>query len=74
MIATLGSILLACCGIPESIKCFKTKSCDIGYPMLLMWLFGEILLIIFAIQSRQFPLLINYIANLTFVTVMLYYK
>ena len=74
MIATLGSVLLAFCGVPEAYSCYKNKYCGIGYPMLLMWLFGEILLIIFALQTAQYFLLINYIANLAFVSVMLRYK
>jgi hypothetical protein len=74
MIAGLGSILLALCGFPEVLRCFKNKRCDIGYPMLLLWLIGELLLIVFAIQTKQFILLINYFANVIFVLIMLYYK
>jgi hypothetical protein len=74
MIAFTGSLLLALCGFPEAIKCSREKKCEIGWPMLLMWLFGEILLIIFAIQTQQYVLLINYFANLTFLTIMIRYK
>ena len=74
MIVTIGSILLALCGLPEAWKCYKEKKCTIGWPMLLMWLIGEILLIIFAIQTEQYVLLINYFANLAFVAIMIRYK
>lgn len=74
MIVTIGSILLALCGFPEAYKCYKEKNCAIGWPMLLMWLVGEILLIIFAIQTGQYILLVNYVANLSFLAVMIKYK
>lgn len=74
MIETIGSILLALCGMPEAYRCYQTKTCTLGWPMLLMWLVGEVLLIIFAIQTGQYVLLLNYIANLAFLSVMMYYK
>ena len=74
MIAGIGSILLALCGAPEAVKCLRAKKCDIGWFMLLMWLFGEILLVIYAIQTKQFILLINYFSNILFVLIMIYYK
>jgi uncharacterized protein with PQ loop repeat len=74
MIATLGSILLAICALPEAMRTFKTKRCGIGWGMLISWLLGEVLLSIFAIQTKQYVLLINYVANLTFLGIMLYFK
>jgi uncharacterized protein with PQ loop repeat len=74
MIVTIGSILLAICGLPEAIISFKTKRCSIGWGMLLCWLFGEILLSIFAIQTKQYVLLINYFTNLTILGIMIKYK
>lgn len=74
MVAAIGSILLACCGLPEMIRTIQDKRCHVGWPMLLLWLFGEICLIIFAFQTRQYILLINYFSNVAFVSVMCYYK
>lgn len=71
---TVGSVLLALCGAPEAYKTYKEKRCDIGWPMLLMWFVGELLLIIFSIQTQQYILLINYIANLSFLILMVRYK
>lgn len=42
--------------------------------MLLMWFIGEIFLIIFAVQTAQYVLLLNYVANVVFLVVMIYYK
>lgn len=74
MIATLGSLLLALCGLPEAISAYKTKKCTLGWPMLLMWLGGEILLIVYALQTAQYPLLLNYVANVVFLAIMIRYK
>jgi len=74
MFATIGSVLLALCGLPEAIRAYRTKTCSVGITMLLMWFIGEICLVIFAIQTKQYILLINYIANLIFVYIMLHYK
>ena len=74
MIAAIGSILLAICGLPEALRAFKNKKCDVGWGMLLLWLLGEIFLIIFAFQTKQYILLINYLANIAFILVMIYYK
>jgi uncharacterized protein with PQ loop repeat len=74
MIAAIGSILLALCALPEAIRSFKLKRCDIGWGMLLMWLFGELFLVVFALQTKQYVLLINYGANILFLAVMIFYK
>jgi uncharacterized membrane protein HdeD (DUF308 family) len=74
LLATIGSLLLALCGLPEAISAYKNKSCGLGWPMLLMWVLGEIFLIIFAVQTAQYVLLLNYVANVVFLVVMIYYK
>lgn len=74
MIEAVGSVLLALCGFPEALRAFRLKRCDIGWGMLLMWLIGELCLVVFALQTKQHVLLINYFANILFLAVMLFYK
>jgi hypothetical protein len=74
ILATIGSLLLALCGLPEAIKALVEQRCTLGWPMLLMWFIGEIFLIIFAVQTAQYVLLLNYVANVVFLVVMIYYK
>jgi hypothetical protein len=74
MVAAIGSILLALCALPEAIRSFKLKRCDIGWGMLNMWLWGEICLVVFALQTKQYVLLINYGANILFLAIMIFYK
>ena len=70
----VGSIFLALCGFPEAIKCYREKKCTIGWQMLWMWLIGELCIIVYAFQIREYVLLINYFANLTFLAIMMRYK
>lgn len=74
MIAALGSFLLAICGLPEALKAYETKQCSVGWGMLLTWLLGELLLIIFAFQTKQYILLVNYFSNVAFISIMIFYK
>lgn len=73
-IEAIGSVLLALCGLPEALRCIKLKRCDIGYGMLLMWLLGEICLVKFSFNTEQHILLINYLTNILFIGIMIYYK
>lgn len=74
MFATIGSFLLAICGLPEAYRAHKLKHCGVGWSMLLLWLVGELCLVAFALQSRQYILLVNYFANILFILIMVYYK
>lgn len=74
MFETVGSVLLALCALPEVVRTIRNKRCDIGHGMLLAWLIGEVCLVVFALQTKQYVLLINYIANLLFVLVLYWYK
>ncbi len=70
-----GGILLAFCGLPEAIKAIVTHTCTLSWPFLLMWLFGEVFVLIPVwIKIRKGWLLINYCANIIFVGIMVYYK
>jgi len=75
MIAWLGSILLAVCGVPELLRTISDGKCHIGWGMLLCWFFGEVLLayhIIIKVKDRA--LLFNYSLNIAIITIMLFYK
>lgn len=70
-----GGILLAFCGLPEAIKTVMVGSCALSWGLLLMWFFGEIFVLIPVwIKIRKGWLVLNYIANIIFVVIMIYYK
>lgn len=74
LISYVGSFLLAFCGLPELIRTIRNKRCDIGYGMLLSWLIGEILVLIYTVSKQEYALVINYSINTLIVSIMCYYK
>ncbi len=74
-IGWLGSALLAFCGLPETISCFITKKCTVPWALLVPWYLGEILAFIYTLKVFGInPLLYNYMANILFISVMIYYR
>jgi uncharacterized protein with PQ loop repeat len=75
-IGWIGSLLFAFCGLPQAINSWKEKnSYGLTWSFLLMWLFGEIFTLIYVFNKQDVtPLLTNYILNLVFLIVILWYK
>jgi len=75
MIGYAGSILLAICGAPEALKAHRNKECTLTWTFLLMWFFGELLTLVAIINDAPLGyLILNYGANIFFISIMLYYK
>lgn len=73
-IGYIGSIFLTINAVPELFRTIKDRRCHIGWPMLMLWFFGEVFTTIYAISMANKPLMINYIFNFFVVVVMLGYK
>lgn len=73
-IGWLGSILLALCALPEVIRTIHDKTSYIGWGMLATWGIGELLLLIYIILRKEYPLIINYSFNLILILILIYYK
>jgi len=74
-IGIIGAILLSICGLPELIRSFIRKKCDIGYGFLSTWLGGEILVFIYIILTTlDIILLVNYGFNILIILGLFYYK
>ena len=70
-----GGILLAFCGLPEAIKTVMVGYCALSWGLLLMWFFGEVFVLIPVwLKIRKGWLILNYVANIIFVLIMIYYK
>ena len=72
----IGSMLFAFCALPQAIHAYRHKHSDgMTWTFLLMWLFGELFTLAY-ISSKQdvLPLLANYILNLIFLFVILWFK
>lgn len=71
----IGSILLAICGLPQAIKSYKEgHAYDVSWIFLLLWLGGEIALLIDRFPKHDWALVLNYIANIAFISIILKYK
>lgn len=72
----LGSMLFAISAIPQAIHSFKTKQSEgVTWGLLLLWFFGEIFTLIYVLPKDDvLPLLMNYMLNIVFISVILYYK
>ena len=73
-IGYISGIMLALCGLPEAVRSIKNKRCDIGWGFLLLWLGGEVGLLVYELQTMAIPRLINYGLNIVFISIMIYWK
>lgn len=75
IIGWLGSICFAVCGAPQAYKSWKDKhSNGITWGLLLLWILGEICTLIYVIPKGHAPLILNYLGNIGFVSIVIYYK
>lgn len=71
----LSSLLFCICGAPQAYLSFREKtSAGISTSFLLLWIGGELLGIIYILPKNDYPILINYLINLIFISIILYYK
>jgi len=71
----LASVCFSLCSVPQAWESFKNgHSNGISWGFLLLWLIGEICAIIYVLPRRDMPLLINYIVNAFFISVIIFYK
>ena len=78
IIGWFSAVLLAFCGIPEVIISLQTGDSGLSWYFLMMWLWGEILALIYvANKSKQIqllPLLFNYGLNIVCITTIVLCK
>lgn len=75
LLGWIGSILLASCALPEVVYAFRYKRCTLTWGFLLLWGVGEAFILIPVIAEIKSPFLIfNYLTNILFVIILIYYK
>lgn len=78
LIGWLGATLLALCGVPEVIKTYQENVCNLSWGFMLMWLFGELLTIIYVIFKLKnkaiWPLIFNYGINIICILLLIFFK
>jgi uncharacterized protein with PQ loop repeat len=77
LIGWIGSVLLACCGIPQAYSSHKDGHSDgISHAFLWMWAIGEVLTFTYVLgfQTLSLPLIANYAVNILVLLVIIKYK
>lgn len=73
----LSGVALAICGAPLAVQVYKQKhAIGISSGFLWLWYAGEIGMLIYTIAEvgALGPFLVNYIFNMLFISVVIYYK
>lgn len=71
----IGSICLALCAIPQAWLSYKQGHSEgVSVYFLLLWTFGEIFTLVYVIYNLDIPLILNYVANLLFLSVIWKYR
>ncbi len=73
----VGNICLTLCGIPLAVRCLRTGSTSPqldGLGLFLpLWIVGEYLTLAYVISIGDYPLLLNYSANVVALAVVMRY-
>lgn len=75
-IGWVGSVLLALCGLPLAIEAVANRGVsNLNLYFTFMWYIGEICVLIYVIKTHGFdrPLLFNYVLNIIFVSIVLFF-
>ncbi len=75
IIGWTGGMLLAVCGIPQTIKTYiDGHARGLAWSFLLMWFGGEVLSFVYLLPTGNMPMLINLGVNTIFTSIIIYYK
>jgi len=76
VIGWVGSFLFSICAIPQAYQSFKEKSSKgINSLFLITWFLGEILCLLYGfLVELPYPIMVNYIVNLSCLLVIAYFK
>lgn len=75
VVGWVGATLLAFCALPQAVESWSNKSSrGITWGMLGMWGLGEVLTLLYVLPKMDMPLLFNYLANIVFLSVIIYFK
>ena len=75
LMGLFGTLFLAFCGLPQAIKTYRVGHAkDLSTLFLLLWLFGEILLLMHTIKYIDIYLIFNYLVNILIVGTLIKYK
>jgi uncharacterized protein with PQ loop repeat len=71
----IGAVAFALCALPQALKSHNQgHSRGIAPLFLTLWIIGELSMLIYTLPTQQWPLIINYAANLVFTGIIAWYK
>lgn len=75
----IGALCLACCAVPQAIMSVKQgHSNGISKGLLWLWSLGELFTLIYLLaqpfEQWNWPLVMNYSANIIFIGIVIWYK
>ncbi len=74
ILGTVGSWMLALCALPAAYSAWKTKEAHYNRPFLLLWFWGEVLLLWYTILTGQLLLIPNYVLNIVAIGIIWRYN
>lgn len=70
-----AAILLAVCGLPQAMKSIKDgHSNGVSLSFVVAWSLGCVLMLIYVIPTNSLPLIFDYVLNILFTFIILFYK
>lgn len=70
-----GGLLLAVCAVPQAYLSLKQGHSEgVALGMLILWLSGEILTLLYVLPKMDWPLIVNYAANILCIGVICWYR
>lgn len=71
----VGALCFAFSAVPQAYQCYRQKHADgMSWGFLILWLSGELCMIVYSVSERNIILLTNYGINLVLLLVIAYYK
>jgi len=64
VLGTIGSLMLALCALPAAYAAWRDKEANYNRLFLLLWFWGEVLLLTYTILTGQLLLIPNYVLNI----------
>jgi len=75
IIGWIGSMLLTFCGAPLAYKAIRSGNANgISWGFLSMWGGGEVFTLLYVLPMLDYPLILNYSANIVFISIVVAYK
>jgi uncharacterized protein with PQ loop repeat len=75
IVGWIGSVLFAICAFPQALQVYRDGHAKgLNWFFLLAWFFGEIFTMAYVLPKGDIPLISNYVVNIGFLGVILYFK